>query len=339
MTNEYVEKILGLKDITVTKVEDIGYDKHIHLKLNVKPNYCPSCGTETAQIHDYREQIVKDIDILGMHTYFHLRKRRYRCHNCNKRFQEKNTFLPKYQRTTNRLWFHTITLLRDVKSMKQVGKEVNLSPTSIARIFDKVNYGLPKLPKVMGLDEFRGNSGGEKFNCILTDPRNRHILDILPKRKAESLYAYFSQFQNRGNVEIVTMDMSSLFKAVSKAAFPNAMIVADKYHVVRQVTWAFENVRKRIQADFIRENRVYMKNSRRLLLKRQRDLSEIEILEVANLLRRSKELGAAYYLKERFFEFMESKDIYEAEKKLNEWFIHARTANIPEFNAAIKTYG
>ena len=337
LNNDYIEKLLGLKDIIVTKVEDIGYDKHIHLKLHVKPNYCPSCGSKTTKIHDYREQIVKDVDIVGMHTYFHLRKRRYRCEHCNKRFQEKNTFLPKYQRTTNRLWFHTINLLRDVKSMKQVAREVNLSPTSVARIFDKVHYSAPKLPKVIGLDEFKGNSGGEKFNCILTDPSSHVILDILPKRKAESLYEYFSQFKNRNYVEIVTMDMSILFKTVVKASFPKAKIVADKYHVVRQVTWAFENVRKRIQSDFVRKHRVYMKNSRKLLLKRQRNLSEDEMLEVAKLLRYSKELGTAYYLKERFYEFMESKDVYEAERKLSEWFMHAKTADIPEFNATINT--
>lgn len=337
LNNDYIEKLLGLKDIIVTKVEDIGYDKHIHLKLHVKPNYCPSCGSETTKIHDYREQIVKDVDIVGMHTYFHLRKRRYRCEHCNKRFQEKNTFLPKYQRTTNRLWFHTINLLRDVKSMKQVAKEVNLSPTSIARIFDKVHYSAPKLPKIIGLDEFKGNSGGEKFNCILTDPSNRVILDILPKRRAESLYEYFSQFRNRSSVEVVTMDMSILFKTVVRASFPRAKIVADKYHVVRQVTWAFENVRKRIQTDFVRENRVYMKNSRRLLLKRQRNLSNDEILEVSNLLRYSRELGASYYLKERFYEFIESRDAHEAEQKLKSWILHAKVANIPEFNSVINT--
>ncbi|MBR1860080.1 MAG: ISL3 family transposase [Selenomonadaceae bacterium] len=301
LDNDYIEKILGLKDITVTKVEDIGYDKHIHLTLNVKANCCPSCGNETTYIHDYREQVVKDIDIIGMHTYIHLRKRRYRCLNCNKRFQEKNIFLPKYKRTTNRLWFHTINLLRDVKSMKQVAKEVNLSPASIVRIFDKVNYVSPKLPRVLGIDEFRGNSGGEKFNCILTDPVKKEIIDILPKRRADALYDYFSKFNHKAHVEVVTMDMSSLFKSVVLNTFPNATIVADKYHVVRQVSWAFENVRKRVQSELLKENRIYMKGSRRLLLKRQRNLSDDEMLEVANLLRYSKELGAAYYLKERFY--------------------------------------
>lgn len=38
LNNDYIEKLLGLEDVAVTNVEDIGYDKHIHLKLHVKPS-------------------------------------------------------------------------------------------------------------------------------------------------------------------------------------------------------------------------------------------------------------------------------------------------------------
>jgi len=46
------------------------------------------------------------------------------------------------------------------------------------------------------IDEFRGNADGEKFQCILTDPENRKVLDILPNRKSEDLCRYFSQFKD-----------------------------------------------------------------------------------------------------------------------------------------------
>jgi len=42
----------------------------------------------------------------------------------------------------------------------------------------------------------------------------------------------------------MVMDMSGPYRSMAKTVFPNAKIIADKYHVVRQVTWAFENVRK-----------------------------------------------------------------------------------------------
>lgn len=329
---------MDLKDVIITNIENQPTTKHIYIELKKSEQRCPSCGEWTSKVHDYRNQIVKDIDMFGCHTLLHLRKRRYICTCCGKRFYEKNSFLPKYQRTTTRLWGHVLSLMGAVKSMKQVAKETNLSSTSVARIFDNVSFGRPNLPRVIGIDEFKGNSGGEKFNCILTDPDKHKILDVLQKRQSEALCEYFSHFPNRDQVELVTMDMSSLFRSVARFNFPNAKIIADKYHVVRQVTWAFENVRKRIQREFSKLNRVEMKRSRRLLLKRQKDLKEEEVFKVSQLLFMSKDLGEAYYLKERFYEMMESKDVYEAERKLKEWILHANVSNLKEFKKCRNTF-
>ena len=338
LNDNYTKDLLGLKDVIVTNVEEFNFEKHIYLTLRVKATPCPICGVLTTSIHDYREQRVKDISSFGLKTILHIRKRRYICNLCDKRFFEENTFLPKYQRTTNRLWANIINSLSDVKSMKQIGKENNVSGTTVARVLDKISYGLPKLPEVIGIDEFKGNSGGEKFNCILTDPKGHNILDILPKRKAESLYGYFMQFSNRFSVKFVTMDMSNLFRNVVREAFPNATIIADKYHVVRQVTWAFENVRKRIQKELYKNSRIRLKHSRKLLLKRQNQLTTDEMYDVARLLDYSKDLGAAYYLKERFYEVMESENEYEARIKLSNWFMHAEIANLKEFKDAVNSY-
>lgn len=72
------------------------------------------------------------------------------------------------------------------------------------------------------------------------------IQDTLFKnRKSSDLIQYFLRFprKERLKVQYVVMDMSSLFYGVAKACFPNAKIVADRYHVVRQANWAMENVR------------------------------------------------------------------------------------------------
>lgn len=47
-------------------------------------------------------------------------------------------------------------------------KEVSLSGSTIIRIFDLVSY--PKPAYALSNNEFKGNSGGEKYHCILTDP-------------------------------------------------------------------------------------------------------------------------------------------------------------------------
>lgn len=77
-------------------------------------------------------------------------------------------------------------------------------------------------------------------------------MDILPNRKSLDLIAYFSKNSTKNSVKYVVMDMSNHFRRIAEECFPDAEIIADKFHVVRQVMWAMENVRKNEQKDFQR---------------------------------------------------------------------------------------
>jgi transposase len=61
-----------------------------------------------------------------------------------------------------------------------VAKTANVSSTTATRIFDHIKYSNKSLPRVVSMDEFKGNAGGEKFQCIITDPEHKKVLDILP---------------------------------------------------------------------------------------------------------------------------------------------------------------
>ena len=56
------------------------------------------------------------------------------------------------------------------------------------------------------------------------------------------------------------------YTELAQTFFPNATIIVDKYHFIRQVTWAIENVRKRLQRSMPVSLRKYYKRSRKLIL-------------------------------------------------------------------------
>ena len=190
----------------------------------------------------------------------------------------------------------------------------------------------------MSLDEFRGNAGGEKFQCIITDPENRKVLDILPNRRTEDLAGYFLRYKDRKNVQHVVIDMSGPYRSLCKSLFPKAKIIADKYHVIRQVMWAFENVRKAEQAKFYDSRRKYFKRSRRVLLKRPERLTEEETNQVEAMLKISERLRQAYFMKNEFHKLMECKRREEAKKQLGKWNMMAIGYNLPEFQACTTTF-
>jgi len=50
------------------------------------------------------------------------------------------------------------------------------------------------MPKVLSIDEFKGNTNGEKYQCIITDPVNKMVFDILLMRYKHTLSEYFKRF-------------------------------------------------------------------------------------------------------------------------------------------------
>lgn len=332
----YTEELLGIKDVIVIGIENINDEIHIHFELKRKPHSCPCCNSSTDCIHDYRYQIIKDVSILTKKTYLHFRKRRYICKLCNKRFYEDATFLPRYHRMSSRLVSHVISLLHTTHSMKSIAKSVNLSVPTVCRVFKYIYYSNTKLSKVLSIDEFKGNAGA-KYQCILTDPKNKKVLDILKTRELTELSSYFKKFKNRDKVEFFIMDMWKPYKDIAETYFKKATIVIDKYHFIRQVLWAFERVRKSEQKNFAKVRRLYFKRSRWLLLKRMNKLKDEDKAAVEIMLQASSKLKEAYLIKEKFYEFVDSEDLWDAKKKLTAWYMYVGISKLPEFEACLKT--
>ena len=328
-------KLLGLEDVIVKNVTEDAGVCHVELELPRHKHKCPCCGAETDKIHDYRMQTIKDLPISGKNTYLHLRKRRYVCESCGKRFYEDNNFLPRYYRVTNRMVASIINRFRATVSATDIAKENNISVSTALRYFDLVDYRCQHLPEVLSLDEFKGNADGEKFQTILTDAEHHCVLDILPNRKSADLIRYFMKFprKERLKVKYIVIDMSSLFRSVATVCFPNATVVADRYHVVRQAVWAMENVRKNVQKKLSPEWRKYFKRSRYLLNKSPDNLTDDERDRLRVLLGISSELEYAYELKKQFLELMHAPNSDVGKILIAEWVYLAEKAELPEFKS------
>lgn len=131
--------MLGLQGIIVTNIENIDEKMFVYAQMERKEHNCPCCGSITNVIHDYRTQTIRDIPAFGKLVNIALKKRRYKCNHCGKRFFESISFLPKYHRMTNRLALYVIDKLRNERSFTSVANEVNLSVTTVIRVFDFVS--------------------------------------------------------------------------------------------------------------------------------------------------------------------------------------------------------
>ena len=335
LQNYFITNLLDLQGIKVTKYENFSNSNIIH--CSTKPTY-PTCSCGgTVTIHDYRQQKVKHVPIGNIHTYIVIKKRRYKCKCCGKIFFENYEFLPKYKRITNLLRYYIIDILRSPISYTEVAKRTNTSTNTVIRAFDDVNYSNKEIPEVLGIDEFKSNTEYGKYSVILTDIENKKLVDIVESRTGEYLKRRILNSKSRKNVKYVVMDMWKPYYELTKIMFPNAKIVIDKYRYVRQIFWAIENVRKRIQKQLYKQYRITMKRSKKLILARYEDLSNEQKCKLHIKLGISEDLEKAWYLKEAFYAVMESKSYEQANEMMQLWFDDVKESGLKEFNLAVKT--
>ena len=336
LMKDYTAKLLNLEDVIITKAENISSQLHIHIELPRKKHVCPECGSATDRVHDYRMQTIKDIP-LARDTFLHLRKRRYRC-SCGKRFFETNSFLPRYYRVTSRLVAQIIQEFRKIVPASEIGCRFNVSAVTAMRYFNCFNQRVKELPEVLSLDEFKGNSGGQRYNSIIVDPQEKKVLDILPNRYENDLIKYFSQFPSKTKVKYFVCDMNPHFRNVAGICFPNATVVADRYHVIRQVYWAMERVRKNEQNKLPDRHRKYFKKSRFLLMKPIEKLTDQQMNQLALMFEIAPRLADAYRIKNEFLTVIRSDSSDKGKKRLADWLFSVEAMDLPEFKDCTRAY-
>jgi transposase len=84
------------------------------------------------------------------------------------------------------------------------------------------------------------------FATVFSDPDRGIVIDVFPGREASAVWAFASQYRHheRAVVQVVTMDCHAGFRKVAKVMFPNAVIVADAFHLHRLVLNALADVRR-----------------------------------------------------------------------------------------------
>ena len=339
MLPNYIKDLLNLEDVIITKIVHADKSVKFFLHTKPKPHICPNCGNSTTKIHDYRWQTIKDLPFQLKDCYLVLHKRRYAC-SCGKKFYESYEFLPKYLHRTKRLTWKIADLLRETTSLKSVAKTSNVSVATVCRILDSIHYSCPPFKEAVSIDEFKGNARTGKYQCILVNPKNHSIMDILPDRTQSHLTDYFRQIDRsqRLRVKYFVCDMWQPYVDLAHTFFPNAKVCIDKYHFIRQITWAMENVRKRLQKTMTITMRKYYKRSHKLLLTRYHKLKE-ENKKVCDLmLLYNDDLRLAHWLKERFYDLCQDTKYSRQRNDFYDWIKIAESSGLKEFEKCANTY-
>jgi transposase len=338
-------KLPGFEEVNILKMEEVDERLCLHIELPLTSHTCPKCATSTMRVHDYRIQKIKHLKLFERHTLLFYRKRRYVC-PCGKRFAENNPFVERYQRLS--VEFNQALKIRSIKgkTFKETAEEYGTSASTVVRRFDQlaevtVNEEAKELPKVIAIDEYKGDTKEGKYQLIIANGITREPIDILPNRYKDTIKHYLRRYGSQ--VEVVVMDMSQSFKAAVQQALAKPVIVADRFHFVRYIYWALDGVRRRVQSSWHDYDRKKCKKMRHVFYKRLDKLKESDQWYLQRYLEKSHELKQAYELKEKFCQWFDNakvngeENILKTRNALFEFYEAIDEAGIPEFQRSAQT--
>ena len=342
MHSNWIKDLLNLKEVKVRKIKNLENIVEVYIELPILEQVCPCCGNKTSTVHDYYLQTIKDIPIQFKPTNIIYNKRRYHCNSCSKNFYESNKIVTKYKRRTNRLTEFVVNELRNLDSQSNIAKKCNVSPSVISKMLPYLAVTTSKLPRVLCIDEFKGNTGNYKYQVALIDGETHEVVDILECRHKHSLCEYFKKFpqEQLNNVKYFVTDLWETYKDIAFTYFRKAKIIADHFHWTRYACNALDKIRIEVQSKLPKSERKYFKHSRYLLLSRKCKIKEERYDELENMLiNYSENLRIAYREKEELLDILHSEDESDIKiNKISKWIKRNLESDIPQLKECAKTY-
>lgn len=214
-------------------------------ELNAGPDTaCPRCQQKHYRIKATRLRHFKHAVLRKKLVRLKLRIPKLFCKTCHHYFMLPVPGVLPRKRSTENFRTEVFHLHQGGIPGSQLVRTHYVSPSTVERWYqDYVRYRVKELqgrlcPSVLGIDEhfFTRKQG---FATTLVDLKNHKVFDVVLGRSEASLQAFLKKLPGKERVKIVVMDLSETYRSIIKKHFPNAMIVSDRFHVIRLLNHQF----------------------------------------------------------------------------------------------------
>jgi transposase len=237
------EALVGLPGFEVT---EIGYEGRL-VRLSVRyvgGRFCALCGSSDLRDRGRRVRHLRHESIGERCCVLELETRKLRCRVCMKTFWQRFPGILPGKRSTEPFRRMVAHQHRDGINRSLLSRRQKIGSSTVQRWFqDCLGRLLSELknapcPRVLGIDE-HFFSRKEGYATTLCDLGHNRIYDVVLGRTEASLERYLTRLKGKDKVEVVCMDLSATYRLVARKHFPNAKIVADRFHVIRLVNHHF----------------------------------------------------------------------------------------------------
>lgn len=237
------EAVIGLPDYEITGIEEIAGEVRLRVRYTGRSR-CPHCEGEQLRLKDRRLRRPRHESWGVRHCRLELESRKWLCLGCKRSFWQRFPGILPRLRASEPFRRSVCQKHYDGISRSRLGQRERLSGATVERWFGDYLRRLaaerasPVCPPILGIDEhfFTRKLGYATTFC---DLRNHSIYDVVAGRSEPALEAWLEKLQGKQLVKVGCMDLASVYRSLVRKHFPQARIVADRFHVIRIVNHHF----------------------------------------------------------------------------------------------------
>ncbi|MEI7422241.1 MAG: ISL3 family transposase [Prolixibacteraceae bacterium] len=248
-------RINHLINLPKFRINDIKHNNgKITIFASVKSirSQCPLCGHSSSSVHDHYHRKIADLPVYQNTTLLFLKTRKFKCRNYScprKVFSEQTSHLKRYSRRTYR-----VSQLLDSLSIELTGKlgsqlskllYLPVSCSTVTRI--ALSQVLPaiKQPVILGVDDWAFRKG-VNYGTVLIDMESSRPIDLLSSRDSANLKEWLKRYPA---IKIITRDRSGAYSSAINEICPDAIQVADRFHLLMNLSEALDKYFKSISKE------------------------------------------------------------------------------------------
>lgn len=334
-------RMLAIPGATVTEVDISDSAVEVRLRPTARLMSCP-CGKRFRTFYDRRERRWRHLDLAGRRLWLVFEIRRVGCPDCGITTEDLPWARPGARHTRDFedsvLWLAQRTDRTSVATLMRCAWETvtAIIGRGVAELLDERR--LMTLYRI-GVDEICYRHP-HRYLTIVGDHDTGTVIDVQPGRSRESLANFYTSqpVAVLSGIEVVSMDVSSVYTSVTNEHVPHATICYDGFHIMQWVNRALDSVFAEsarlpgyATADW-RTTRWALRTGENTLTDDQRAL-------VNQIARTNRRIGRAWTLKEQ------ARDLYRydhepgvARRMLKTWITAAKRSRIPAFVAVGKRF-
>lgn len=338
-------KILRLKGMKITHFCFKNRNKELHLTIKPYKNgcRCPECGRRgriVCQTSTFR--CWEDLTLMGMKVLLWYTPKEIHCPT-HGRVQETIPWAPAHSRITYRLEWRLCALCQ-IMTQKAAAGILKMPPSTLSDLLHRIITRVRHRHKIRGLvtlgvDEISFLKG-RKFATVVYDLDRSRVLWVGRGKGRETIDHFFNEALSDGQKARIlwaSCDMSRAYTEAIKHHCPNATLVIDRFHVVKALNQAVDEVRKDEWRALDTSGRKAIKGLRWLLSMHSRNRTKGHTRFLNSLRNSNRRIHRAWVLKDEFEHIWNYSYRASAQKFLKRWMTAALRSRIPSLRQFVGT--